>query len=568
MNRKIIAGLIILVFLVLSFGASAQDLPETMPNGVAAGDATQTSVVLWTRSTETGTVTFEVATDANITDVVATTEATVEDPLVPVKVLISDLMADTTYFYRVTDAVGSSVVGEFATPAEPGTTTGLRFGVTGDWRGELAPYPAVTNVAGRDLDFFLLHGDTIYSDFPSPDVPLPQATTLEDYHLKHNEVYSERHGLNAFAEVRSSTVIYAVIDDHEVTNDFAGGAPPSYDERFASFDGEFVNDTELYRNGLQAFNEYNPILEESYGDTGDPLTANKPRLYRYRTFGSDGAIFILDSRSFRSEPLPPVQDLTDRAEVTGFLTASLNDERTMLGAPQFEQLQADLLDAQAQGITWKFIMIPEPIQNFGSFNAFDRYEGYAGERAALLDFIEANSISNVVFIAADFHGTVVNDLSYQLGLRDLLSGTHNPSSAFEVITGSVAFDEPFGPTVIRLAAGIGLLEEADVEAYFGMTPSEQDDFITEVINAQVEPFGYSLVGLQDAPHLDVELIEGKYLATNFFGWTEFDIDAETQALTVTTYGITPYDQEELEANAEEIVSRTPEIVSQFVVQPQ
>lgn len=568
MNKKILIGLSILVMLALSLGVSAQELPESLPNGVAAGDATQTSVVLWSRSTEIGTVTFEVASDADISDVVATTEADVEDALVPVKVLISDLEPDTDYYYRVTDATGNSLVGQFSTPAEPGTTTGLRFGVSGDWRGELAPYPALNNVTDRDLDFFMMHGDTIYSDFPSPDVPLEQALTLEDYRLKHNEVYSERFGLNAFAQVRSSTVVYAMIDDHEVSNDFAGGAPPSYDERFASYDGEFVNETELYQNGIQAFFEFNPLEETYYDDTGDPLTANKPDLYRYRTFGSDAAMFIVDARSFRNEPLPAVQDLTDRAEVTSFLTASLDDERTLLGKPQFETLLADLLDAQEQGITWKFVMIPEPIQNFGSFNGFDRYEGYAGERAALLVFIEENNISNVVFISADFHGTVINNLTYQAGLRDLLSGTHNPTGAFEVVTGSVAFYEPLGPTVVRIAAELGLFEQELADAYFEMTPAEQDNFMTELINAQIEPFGYTLIGLDDTDLIDAELIEGKYLATNFFGWTEFDIDAETQALTVTTYGITPYGQEEMEANAEEIIASTPETVSQFVVQPQ
>jgi phosphodiesterase/alkaline phosphatase D-like protein len=568
LNRKILISLIIMIMTGLSVAVSAQELPETMPNGVAAGDATQTTVVLWTHSTETGTVGFEVATDADITDVVATAEAEVEDPLVPVKVLVSSLEPDTAYFYRVTDAAGGNVVGQFDTPAEPGTTTGLRFGVSGDWRGELAPYPALNNTVERDLDFFLLHGDTIYADFPSPDVPLEQALTLEDYRMKHNEVYSERLGLNAFADLRSSTVIYAIFDDHEVSNDFAGGAPPSYDERFASYDGEFVNDTELYQIGTQVFYEYNPLEETYYGDTGDPLTANKPDLYRYRTFGSDAAMFIVDARSFRSEPLPPVADITDRAEVTSFLSASLNAERTMLGKLQFEKLVADLQHAQELGITWKFVMIPEPIQNFGSLNGFDRYEGYAAERAALLASINESEISNVVFVSADFHGTVINNLTYQSGLRDLLSNTHNATSAFEIITGSVAFYEPLGPTVIQIAAGLGLIEEELADSYFEMTPAEQDDFMLELINAQIEPVGYTLVGLNDTDLIDAELIEGKYLATNFFGWTEFDIDAESQALTVTTYGITPYSQEEMEANADEIIARTPEIVSQFVVQPQ
>jgi alkaline phosphatase D len=37
----------------------------------------------------------------------------------------------------------------------------------------------------------------------------------------------------------------------------------------------------------------------------------------------------------------------------------------MLGNPQLERLEADLLAAQDDGIVWKFVMVPEPIQNLG-----------------------------------------------------------------------------------------------------------------------------------------------------------------------------------------------------------
>ncbi len=38
----------------------------TLPNGVASGDVTQDSVVLWTRSTVTGDVTFKYATSIDV----------------------------------------------------------------------------------------------------------------------------------------------------------------------------------------------------------------------------------------------------------------------------------------------------------------------------------------------------------------------------------------------------------------------------------------------------------------------------------------------------------------------
>ena len=49
---------------------------------------------------------------------------------------------------------GATAIGQFETAAELGTQTGLRFGVTGDWRGELAPYPAIQNAPRPGFSVF------------------------------------------------------------------------------------------------------------------------------------------------------------------------------------------------------------------------------------------------------------------------------------------------------------------------------------------------------------------------------------------------------------------------------
>ena len=112
--------------------------------------------------------------------------------------------------------------------------------------------------------------------------------------------------------------------------------------------------------------------------------------------------------------------------------------------------------AQKNNVTWKFVVLPEPIQNLGILGAGDRYEGYASERSELLGFIDEQAIKNVVFIAADIHGTVINDLSYQHrdDVLKVLATVGNPlaapqrtTSAFEITTGSVAFDPAFGDAV-------------------------------------------------------------------------------------------------------------------------
>lgn len=548
-----------------------------LPNRVAAGDTTQDSAVLWTRTTQPGEVKFEVSTDRNfaapgiIQNVLATESA------VPVKLDLNGLTPGTTYYYRATDASGAAATGRFKTNAAAGSYSGLRFGVSGDWRGELAPYPAVSNAPERNLDFFVALGDTIYADFPSPALPKAQAQTLSEFRTKHSEVYGERGGANTLAALRASTTTFATIDDHEVTNDFQGGAPVSTDPRFGqpAAPGQLINDALLYEDGMRAFQEYNPLRTERYGETGDERTAGELKLYRSRTFGNDASLHLLDARSFRDSGLPEVTDLNDPAQVGGYLAASFDPDRTMLGRQQVTDLKEDLKQAQESGVTWKFVALPEPIQNLGVLGASDRYEGYAAERTEILKFIDVEGIENVVFIAADIHGTLVNNLTYQNGPFQPQIAT----SAFEITTGAVAFDAPFGPTVARLAFAAGLISPAQYAFYLSLpsapdpdqVPNDQDDFIKGLINTSLAAFGYDPLGLnQNLPMgnlINSQLLRGDYEVTGAYGWTEFEIDPLTQSLLVTTYGVSNYTAEEALTSPEALMRRSPQILSQFVVAP-
>ena len=579
-------------FLSISMGA-VQSLAETgraarcgthwahpvdqtvFPNGIASGDTTQTSTVLWARSAFCGVVRFEVSQDAGFRPLEARRVAWVTNTLRPVKVRIGGLQPGTAYFYRATAfyfrahrVARASLTGRFVTAHEPGNLSGLRFGVSGDWRGELSPYPAIGNVAERELDFFVEHGDTVYADRRSPALDKDEAETLDDFRIKHAEVYGTRFDTNSWADVRASTTVLATIDDHEVNNDFAGGAEPASDPRFAGDPAALINDTRLYENGMRAFQEYNPLRNEFYGDTGRERTAFERKLYRYNTYGSDAAVMVLDARSFRDQALPEVENPFDQAEVLAFLYDSFDPERTMLGQVQLDELIDDLLKAQDSGITWKFVLMPEPIQNLGVVAAEDRYEGYAAERTRLLRFIDLNGIENVVFIAADLHGTLVNNLTYQ----EFPLGPQIPTAAFEIITGAVAFDAPFGPGVVELAAGLGLISPAEEAFYDALPRFLKDQFVEALVNSQIVPSGYDPHGLDDnLPMADglihANLLFGDYIAVHSYGWTEFEIEAESQKLTVTTYGIDAYSEEELLADPTAILARSPEVVSRFEVTP-
>lgn len=557
----------------------ASPLAAQLPQGVAAGDVTTSSAVLWARSASAGDVHFAIVERGTWPPVIETATVNVSDPAVPAKVSLSGLSAHHRYNYLVVAPNGDRMTGTFITPGATGTRYGLHFGVSGDWRGELAPFAGVANVRDRNLDFWVSLGDTIYADFPSDAVPAAQATTLADFRAKHAEVYTAKAGLNALADIRRSTAIFVTQDDHEVTDNYAGGAPASSDPRFANSGGPLISDTTIFANAMRAFIEYNPINNLTYGATGEPRTAGRPKFYRYQTFGSDAAVYILDERTFRDQEVKPV-NLTSQQDVQRFIlqTFDVNPatlqpaaRRTMLGAPQLADLENDLLDAQSKGVTWKLIMIPEPIQNLGIVFAEDRYEGYARERSELLSFIQTNLIKNVVFITTDLHGIIVNNVTYQVQP----GGAQIRTDAFEVIAGPVAFDPPLGPTVVGLGVALGLID-APTKAFYDSlpvapdpddTPNDKDDVLKKLWNdVLLTPFGYDTIGLAGSP-INATLQQGDYFAVHDYGWTEFNIDPTSQQLQITAWGIPAYTPAEAKANPQGIISRVPTVMSKFTVTP-
>ncbi len=180
-------------------------------------------------------------------------------------------------------------------------------------------------------------------------------------------------------------------------------------------------------------------------------------------------------------------------------------------------------------------------------------------------------------VAADIHGTFVNNLTYQLAP----GGDRIATSAFEVTTGSVAYYPSFGPMVIGVASGLGLLSPQQRAVYDALPiapdgddlVNDKDDFLKSAFpSLAIDLSGYDPIGLNtNLPQADglinATLLQGDYVAAHTYGWTQFDIDASSQKLTVTTYGILPYSATNLASNPEAVLGLTPAIVSQFEVTP-
>jgi hypothetical protein len=200
-------------------------------------------------------------------------------------------------------------------------------------------------------------------------------------------------------------------------------------------------------------------------------------------------------------------------------------------------------------------------------------EGYAAERTELLRFIVDNGIGNVVFISADIHGTIINNVGMQLGPGQPFL----PTGTFEVVTGPVAYDKPLGPTAFDVAADIqilpglnllkGLLNYVGVpdRATFDALPiPEKDRLFKKITDVQLTAIGLDTTGLENSD-IQAQLLQGGYVAVHSYGWTEFEIDPATHWLTVTTFGIAPYAPDQV---TNSILARVPTVLSRFVVQPQ
>lgn len=542
---------------ILSLGAPAL-AQEALPR-LGVGDAIDGNAVVLVRpASGTGAVSIDVARDAAFSKIVSSQSISVSNPLVQGKVYLSDLVLGRRYFVRVTDGAltrtatfvaGASSIGNNAAPA------GVRFGVTGDWRGDVGIFNAIMNADGQNLDFFVKLGDTIYGDVASPAVPGGPAQTLDEFRAKHVENYAPNHGIDPWGELAASTQTFAMIDDHEVTNDFDGGA-------YSPSTG-WYNEGSLYTNGLQAFVEHNPMFPTTWPALGDPRVDGRPNLYRSFQWGRDAAVFMLDNRSFRDASLPPVSNPFDPAQVGAFIQASFNPNRTMLGYPQLGKFLQDLAAAEAAGVTWKFIMTPEPMQSFGPLAAEDRWEGYAAERAYILSQIAALGIKNAVFVTADFHGTIVNDVT--------MTNPANPSQqlftgAFEIITGSVAYSAPAGPTFAQLGLATGAVTPAQYAYYLSLPNAGKDAFIANLLNGILAGYGLSPTGIQD-PSINATFAVGGPVAAHHYGWTEFDIDAQSKGLTITTYGVDWYTPQEAAANPQGIIARPITVRQKIVVTP-
>lgn len=489
----------------------------TLPSGIATGDVTSDSAVLWSRASGPGRMlaTLRAVDDGGaVLSGKGAFERTLRGPRATqasdftAKIHAGHLPANTRFALEISfedqdGAAGETINGTFRTAPDAGTANGngraqgdttpssvQSFVWTGDTAGQgwgineeiggMRGYQAMHNTRP---DFFIHSGDTIYADGP-----ISATVTEKDGQIWRNIVTEEvskvaetltefrgRHRYNSMdANMRAMFADVPVIaqwDDHETHNNWYPGQIID-DARYTVRD---VNT--LAARGRQAWQENMPIADSSAlwrpGTFDDGGQYQPARIYRKISRGPQLDIFCLDMRNFKSPN-------TDGKE--SYATS-------ILGQEQVDWLISEVSKSKA---TWKVIaadlplgiIVPDGPVNEESVSNRDNGAplGRELEIAGVLSAFKRNKVKNVVWLTADVHYCAAHHYSPErAAFTDF-------DPFWEFVAGPIAagsfgpnqMDGTFGPEVVFSKAGrfSGESPRDGESQFFGHVQLDEDNTFT------------------------------------------------------------------------------------------
>jgi alkaline phosphatase D len=391
-----------------AFGTELTD-DARLPNitsGVASGDVSTNSAILWSRCDRPSRMVVDVASNEAFRNAKRLVGPEVlESSDFTGKMRLTGLKSGEEFFYRVQFQDLSDLArwsapcsGRFQTASEQprdisfawsGDTAGQGYGIDLA-RGGMKTFEAIRKLAPQ---FFVNSGDVCYADNPvSSEIRLDDGTiwknvitegkskvaeTLEEFRANYRYNLLDDNVRRMNAEIPS----FVQWDDHEVLNNWYPNErldDPRYREKSVAL---------LAARAKQAFFEYLPIRSSPDSHL---------KVFRRMPYGPLLELFFLDLRSYRGDNSANRQ--TERSEATSFL-----------GNQQLRWLKRCLSDSQA---TWKIICCDMPIGLIVR-DGKDSFENGANgnglplgrelEFMELFRYIKNQGIKNTVWITADVH---------------------------------------------------------------------------------------------------------------------------------------------------------------------
>lgn len=378
--------------------------------GVASGDPTPTSVVIWTRlaprplEAEGGmvgqrvAVEWQVADDEGFTRIVRRGRATAVPELAySIHVDVEGLGPDRWYFYRFATpgATGAtSPVGRLRTAPAAGALTPLRFAVASCQHFETGLFTAYAHMAREEIDLVTHLGDYIY-EYGGYDGRVRkhvglEIRTLDDYRRRYGQYKSDP--LLQAAHARCPWLV--TWDDHEVDNNYA--------DEWGENGMESAEQVRARRAaGYQAWWEHMPVRvprAQSWADLDITRRAGWGALARFH---------VLDTRQYRSD-----QACGDGQRIVpcgNWADAS----RSLLGARQEQWLARGMAQPRAR---WQVLAQQVMVASYESEpgpdveESMDPWSGYPAARERLMRDIAAYAPHSTIVLTGDIHSSWVNEL--------------------------------------------------------------------------------------------------------------------------------------------------------------
>jgi alkaline phosphatase D len=444
-RNRLLIGVVVAAVASATKASISADSPRTslvITHGIASGDVTPTSAVIWARASARAEMHVEIATDPAFAHPQSRGSADAREATdFTAHLTVDGLQPATRYWYRVwlsgaggtgRSDVEANQVGMFVTAPASSDSRPVSFVIAADIGGQRYCRNAATGgyaifgaMQTLSPDFAIFNGDAIYADgdcpvnggeagwvnipgdFPSiadPAVDWTNVAAVRDVYLKHWRYNRADPYTQSF--LRSTSMI-AQWDDHEVINDF--GAPWTY---WNSANINRAGYPNIVAAGLDTFFAYSAIGR-------NPM--DHDRIYRSFRWGKDLEVFALDARSYR--------DRNDAIDPAGETFDPAIQRKIMLGQDQIDWLVDGIQHSTA---TWKVVSCDVPMSiptgslTFGR-DAWGRLRsdpptGFRSELLYLLYRLDQINATNVAFVATDVH--YATNLSYSVdedGDGDLLT---------------------------------------------------------------------------------------------------------------------------------------------------
>lgn len=408
--------------------------PDLQPfyHGVASGDPTASSVIIWTRITPQDNQaaiigTYLVATDTAFVNLVTSgsfTALAAED--YTVKIDLTGLTAGMIYYYYFQALGANSLIGRAKTCPESTAITNLKFAVVSCANYEAGFFNAYGAVAERnDLDAVIHLGDYIYEygtgTYGLPDrvnEPPNEIITLADYRTRYS-----LYRLDAdLIRLHQQHTFINVWDDHESANGSYTDGADNHQANEGSWEARKAISKRVYF-------EWMPIRDNA-----------NSTVYRKISYGGLCDLLMLDTRLEGRGPTPPHFDTPDVPP------------RHIISDTQYNWLIDHLKQSSAR---WKvlgnqvlfstynvgFIAGPVGLLSITAIRAAEdqfagHWESFPTQRNGLIDSLQQLNIDNVVIISGDSHSSWSFDVTKE-AVRYPFTSNHLPKpNPYNVITGA------------------------------------------------------------------------------------------------------------------------------------